>query len=155
MSHQICARESEVLAIVRAGQWPDCCDAELQSHVLDCPPCSEAAAVAAAMLADNEAAMKTATVPPSGVVWWRAQRRVRQEATSTAMRAATAVQALTVAAAVVVLTAIVGAAALTIDWSSLVARGSDVVRFTLPFVLVTAACLMLAPVALYFVYRRE
>jgi hypothetical protein len=109
---------------------------------------SELHEILEAMQAEDASAMREADVPPSGVVWWRIQRRLRQETTSVAMRAATVVQAFVVVAAIAMAVAIVGKAAVTVDWTS-------AVRFGVPLVLVTVACLTMAPLALYFVLRRD
>ena len=104
--------------------------------------------IAEVLRAENELAMSEADVPPSAVVWWRIQRRLRNEATNAAMRAATAVQALTVIAAIVVISGIVSALAPQIDWAA-------IMRMTTLLTGGTIACLTLAPLAIYFVLRPE
>lgn len=103
-----CQREIEVLAAVMDGRWPEGCEAELRAHAASCSDCREVVLVAGALRRDHHAALSEATVPHSSVVWWRAQRRARQEALETARRAITAVQTGSIAAATVVGAALIG-----------------------------------------------
>ena len=36
-----CAREKEVMALLRSGSWPAACDPELRDHVADCGLCEQ------------------------------------------------------------------------------------------------------------------
>ena len=103
--------------------------------------------IAEALRAENELAMSEAEVPPSAVMWWRIQRRMRQDAAKAVLRVSTALQALTVIAAMVVISGVVSAIAPQIDWKA-------VVPTLIPLLLITIPLLTLAPLALYFVYRR-
>ena len=75
-----CPREQDILDALAASRWPDRCDDDLREHVRGCLICGDLAAVAGALLDDRDAAWREAHVPPSGVVWWRAQLRAREEA---------------------------------------------------------------------------
>jgi hypothetical protein len=66
-----CTREQEALDLVRAGRWPEGCDDELRAHVATCVHCSESVPIASLLTADYHAAVRTAPVPTSGLVWWR------------------------------------------------------------------------------------
>ena len=147
-----CEREYEVLDAILAGRWPDGSDPELRAHASACNLCRELIAVAGAIRADHHEAMAEAAVPPSSLVWGRAQRRAREEAVKEVTRAITAVQTGAVAAAVVVGAALIGGA------GAFLAHISDGIHFgALDFVpdqnvLVFAAvatCVLFAPVALW------
>lgn len=103
-----CQREIEVLAAVMDGRWPEGCDAEVRAHAASCRDCGEVVIVAGALRQDHHAAIREAGVPPPSLVWWRAQRRARQEAMDTARRTITAVQTGSLAAAVVIGAALIG-----------------------------------------------
>jgi hypothetical protein len=81
-----CAREADLLDVLAAGRWPDSSPADLRSHVAGCGCCSELIAVALPLLQEAELAERDARIPPSAVVWWRAQTRARREAVEAATR---------------------------------------------------------------------
>src|SRR5688572_12188585 len=91
-----CVREQDVLDAVAAGRWPDRCDDELRQHIAGCPPCHDAATVAAALSEERDVAWRENAVPPSSVVWWRAQIRAREEAAAAAARPIAIAQAVAV-----------------------------------------------------------
>src|SRR4029077_4519383 len=109
MSASECPREQETLAVVQAGRWPDGCDDAGRAHAEGCPVCSDIVRIAALVSADSQAGIRTAHVPNSGLIWWRMQRRARQEAVRTASRVITIVQAIAVAAGVSVAMGIIAA----------------------------------------------
>jgi hypothetical protein len=94
MSIPVCAREAEALDAVLQGGWPSSVDADLRSHVDACPVCADVVAVAVAMRDEHALACQQAQVPSAGLVWWRAERRARQEAARTAARPMTFVQVI-------------------------------------------------------------
>jgi hypothetical protein len=153
-----CNREQEVLELARAGRWPESCDDEVRAHVAQCSPCSETARIATLITADLHAAMRTARVPTSGVVWWRAQRRAREEAAHAATRAVTLVQAISVAIGIAVALGIVGAdtvrRALTLSMT-LSMSAAVVSQWSLPLLIAFAAWLAIAPVAVYLAVSRD
>jgi hypothetical protein len=146
MKRRECLREAELLNLMRAGQWPDCCSDDLGVHITACAQCAEVVATAAALIADHDEALKDVHVPPSGMMWWRTQRRMRQEAERKAMRVVTGVQALFVIVAVVIAATFLGA--LSIDWKSLL-------QWSLPLIVAGAACVTLAPIAIYFAVAKD
>jgi predicted anti-sigma-YlaC factor YlaD len=155
----ICEREELVLELLRDGR--DLAATELGAHVTECASCADLADVAKSILDENHAAAREAAVPTSGVVWWRMQRRARQEALRTAARTVTAVQAASVATAFVVAILIVG---VTADWrgwlktlAGLVSlpEAATLAQWGLPLAFGVMACLALAPVALYLSIARD
>jgi hypothetical protein len=165
---QDCSREREVLDLVRAGRWPHSCDDELRAHVAACVSCEEAAHIASLMTADFHAAVRSARVPTSGVVWWRAQRRAREEAEHAAARAVTAVQAISVAIGVAVAIVIAGAmSSLNITkWLGGFTRAfsflpgdllsaTTLTQWSIPLLVALTVWLTLAPVAVYLAVSRD
>lgn len=146
MSH--CAREQEALDLVRSGRWPDGCDDEIRTHIATCAACGESVQIASMLTADYRAAVRTAPVPTSGLVWWRVQRRARQEAARTVARVVTLVQGLSVLLGIAVAVGIAGADnlrhALTLG---------PLPAWSIPLLLAITAWLALAPVAVYFAVR--
>jgi predicted anti-sigma-YlaC factor YlaD len=147
-----CEREPEILQAIMDGRWPDGSDPELRAHASKCGPCSELITVAGAIRADHQEALAEAAVPPSSLVWRRAQRRAREEAVREVTRAITAVQTGALAAAVVVGAALIGGI------GALLAHISDGIHFgALDFVpdqnvmlfAAVATCVLFAPVAVW------
>jgi hypothetical protein len=111
MRHIECEHEADVLAAVSTNRWPARVDADLRDHVATCDICTDVIAVVAAFEADAEAVRGLARVPDSGIVWWRAQMRARQDAARAAVRPITVAQAVAFAATVGVAGALFGATA--------------------------------------------
>ena len=106
-----CAHEADVLAAVSMNRWPERVDRELREHVAACAICTDVVTVAAAFEAESEAVRALSRVPDSGIVWWRAQMRARQDAARVAVRPITIAQAVAFAGAVGVAGALFGATA--------------------------------------------
>ena len=102
-----CNREQDVLDALAAQRWPERCDAELRAHVAECAVCTDLVTVAAALLDDHEVAHRDARLPSSGVVWWRAQLRARDEDARAAARPIAFVQGAAASAAVWLIVALV------------------------------------------------
>jgi hypothetical protein len=81
-----CQREDDVIDALTARRWPDRCPAELRVHVDSCALCRDLVDVVGAFQLDHERASRDARVPPSSVVWWRAQLRAREDAVRRAAR---------------------------------------------------------------------
>jgi hypothetical protein len=81
-----CAREPDLLEALAAGRWPDGGVTALRAHVDGCQSCTDLVAVALPLLQEQERAQRDARVPPSAVVWWRAQMRARRESVAAATR---------------------------------------------------------------------
>jgi hypothetical protein len=114
-----CGREQELIDALTSARWPERCGADLRTHVASCGACADTLAVALPLLTDGEAAYGSARVPSSGIVWWRAQMRARQEAARAASRPITVVQAVAFACgAALVVTATSWALPLAQGWGN-------------------------------------
>ena len=162
-----CPREDELLEVLQASAWPDACPQGLRSHVEHCAVCAGLVAVVLPLLDEHRVATTSAPVPSSGIVWWRAQMRARQEAARVAAQPISIAQAVGVACAIGVLAggltllspsiglwfAWIGnlAGALpsiqmpTGEWSGI----QGMAPLTLAVLLALMTVLILAPVALY------
>ena len=163
-----CTRERDVLDALAADcavqEWAD----ELRTHVDACTICRDIVAVALPLLQEHRAAVDGAHPPSSGIVWWRATMRARQEATQAATRPITVVQGVALASAAALFMMVLSAAAPTLfGWFGALSTSGGIGEFfTLPqielsslmpttgtgLLLVGACvvCLLLGPLAVYF-----
>jgi hypothetical protein len=162
-----CSCEEDVLDAITSRRWPDRCSRELRAHVTSCGVCTDLVLVATALLEDRELAWSEARIPPSGVVWWRAQLRAREDAARAAARPLAFIQGVAASVALwlgVTIVRAVPAADLS-AWRSWIGTWIPTVSFTTPDVArlvqvadivpisilcLLAAWLVLAPVAIYF-----
>jgi hypothetical protein len=165
MTNIACAREQDVLDVLAARRWPGRCEPELEEHIRVCGICGDLAAAAAALLDEHECAWGEARVPASGVVWWRAQVRAREEAARAAARPIAFVQGVAASCAVWVAFSLLRAfpprtglnwrgwvtslAGIVPDFSAVAAS----VPGGLSFLIVVGASLFLAPVVLFIGLR--
>jgi len=163
-----CPREFDVVQAVFAGRLDG--DDEMRAHARACDTCGDALLLASVLRADRDAALGDVHVPAAGQIWWRAAIRARLEATTAAARPMTWAHGVAGACATGLTIGIIGLARPTLDrgWAWLgdhagtispdgVAMAelvSAVLQRTLPFGVV-AACLLLAPVALYLALTAE
>ena len=158
-----CAREDEVLDAVAFGRWPEHA-ADLVAHAATCAVCADLVVVALALHGDRDAACRDAPVPASGMVWWRATIRARAEAARTASRPITIAQGAAGACAAGLTCGLAGIAWRSVHWADrlgelaaqlaarrveLTSASSLAIEHAVPLVLALAACLVLAPLALY------
>jgi hypothetical protein len=160
-----CTREQDVLDVLAARRWPDRCEPELEAHIRACAICGDLAAAAAALMNEQESAWGEARVPASGVVWWRAQVRAREEAARAAARPIAFVQGVAASCALWVAVSLLRAFSPQVglhwrDWMAGVAdHAPDVSSLAaslpggLPFLIVIGASLLLAPLALFIGLR--
>ena len=155
-----------MLDALSAQRWPAQSDEDVRAHVAACTLCTDLIEVASALREDHEAAWTGARVPPSGVVWWSAQVRAREEAARTAARPIAFVQGVAASCAVWLAVSVLRALPMppAPDWRGWLAGFSTSVPFSLPdasilaslpfggavLLLVLGAWLVLAPVAIYF-----
>lgn len=156
MTPQTCPFEERVLAAVTSGDWPERADQTLRDHVTECAICADLAMVSGLLTHDHRAALAEASVPSSGQVWWRAQVRARAEAQRAAARPIFVAQAVAAAALVGLVVAVISWLwpKLTAGASLLHAAGAPADLGAVAW-LAIGAWVILAPVALYFVFARE
>lgn len=173
-----CAREREVMDALRRGWFDDgapLCDAgaaaELREHANACEVCGDVVLVAGMLQAERDVARSDVHVPAAGQVWWRAAIRARLEATQAAARPMTWVHGAAAACGVGL-----GAGLLRLAWPAFEAAGMSAsesaaryvpaveelgrvlaaaMQRSLPFAVLAAACLVLAPIALYLALSDE
>ena len=168
-----CPREHEVLEALAADATLQDWSAELREHADACAICRDIVAVALPLLQEHRAAVEGAHPPSSGIVWWRAQMRARQEAARTAMRPITVLQGIGAAAAFALFLVLLGAAAPILSgWFgglTVFSGLGDLVRLpdielaslkpaTNVGILLAGACavtLLLGPLAVYFALYDE
>ncbi len=169
-----CPHEQDVLDALAAQRWPARCDEELRAHVAACSLCADLIEVSSALLDEQESAWRDARVPPSSVVWWRAQIRAREEAARSAARPVAFMQGVAASLGlwigILVLRAVPWPA--MPNWRGWLAGLVPSVSVTVPdlssfaaavpggwllfaIVLVLGAWLLLAPVAIYFAANDE
>ena len=157
-----CPRESDVLEAVAFDRVR-----RLQEHLNGCASCADVAAIATALRRDREAICREAHVPSAGVVWWRATIRARAEAARTVSQPISLAQGITAACAIGLALGFGGG---PWHWLRHVANAGDlivarrdelaaasalVLQHALPLTLGLAACLVIAPLALYFALSDE
>jgi hypothetical protein len=170
MKHE-CSREADVVEAVSIG-WPARADANLCAHVACCAVCADLVEVATALLEDRELARSEATVPPSGVVWWRAQLRAREDAARTAAWPLAFIQGIAASVALWLVVSLLRAipaadvvrmwawtrrsiGTLSIPWPDLMNVVPAPGWATAGLVCVLVAWLMLAPIAIYLAVGEE
>ena len=144
-----CDREPDVLDALAAQRWPARCGDELRTHVAACAVCGDLVQVASALLEDHDTTYQDARLPPSGIVWWRAQLRAREEDARAAARPIAFIQRAVPASTVAAWKewAIGLAPRVSVPVPDL-ARAAAAVPVGV--FLVIAAVLLLAPLAIYF-----
>ena len=164
-----CELESEVLAAVLQGRWPERVDAGLRAHVAECGICADVAAIAGAIDNAREEMRTHAVVPDSGRVWCVAQMRARREAAKAAGRPITAAQVIAFACAVGLLGACFGATSAWfqsalhrtvsgvagIRFQSLLPLAEAVIAGHGFMLLAMATILLVVPAAVYLTMLRE
>jgi hypothetical protein len=172
MTRGICEHEPAVVQAVLGRQWPDACDQALRAHAESCEVCREVVAVAALLREDydearEEISRRHVPLPSAGQIWWRAAVHARADAARAAARplvwgyGAAAACALGLLAAGV---SMVWPAILPIfdrfgAFTARLAPAADMLmaalRAQLPIVITVVACIIAAPIALYFALREE
>jgi hypothetical protein len=143
-----CDRENDVLRAVGNGLI----DEDVRSHVAECASCADLLHVASAVVDDRRTLMGRARVPSSGLVWWRANLRARQQATRVAVRAATFVQVALVVLAIGIAVVLAGA---KLDYRAFLnASVASLSQWAVPLI-AFGAWLILAPVAVYFAVTED
>lgn len=169
MSSFECAQEDRVVSAVLSGTWPTN-DDQLADHVQQCEICREVAEVAVVLRADHDLARREVHVPVAGQVWWRSAVRARLESTEAATRPMTWLHGVTAAVALGIMLAGFGmtwpAIASSAEWVRGIAlpliTNADVsgavggvLRQSMMIAAFAAACLVIAPVLLYFALSND
>ena len=164
-----CVREQDIVDAIASGRWPHAGDPSLEAHAAACEICRDVVTVAVALREDEFCArheINAARLPSAGLVWWRATIRARAEATRVAERPLTVAQGIAGACAVGLACGLAGIAwqsvqrfqrvgeiIASLDASTLQLASASAVTLqrALPLVLGLGACLLIAPLAIYFV----
>jgi hypothetical protein len=160
-----CAHEQDVVAAVLGHRW-DAADEGLKQHAASCDICRDVVAVATLLSDDQERSRSNVRVPAAGQIWWRSAIRARLEGAQAAARPMTWLHGIAGACALGLAIAVIGMA-----WPSLRDMAGWVAARTLPadsgigdaasfltaallgsfpLAFLVTACIVLAPVALYF-----
>jgi len=75
-----CPREQDVINAIVTGRWPHQCDETLTAHAAECRVCKELVDVASVFRLERDGLHDEVSVPSAGQVWWRAAIRARLEA---------------------------------------------------------------------------
>ena len=172
-----CPREQDVINAIVLGRWPHHCDQTLHAHVAECRACKEIVDVTSVFRLEREELHREVSVPSAGQVWWRAAIRAKVEASEQAARPLSWLFGVSVACVVGLSIAVVEllwspiqralSSGVGLTWVPSFGLG-ELVRLlpgltelapltsTGAFVLLGAtACLVLAPLALYFALSDE
>ena len=162
-----CPREDDVRAAVTGHRW-ESADAELREHAANCECCGDVLVVARLFADDREHARRHVHLPAAGQVWWRAAVRTRLDAAHAAARPLTWLHGIAGACAVglawagsgMLWPSIRAMVAWAGEWalgaadsrvSDVAVLASSALQKSLPLALVVALCVVVTPVALYFV----
>ena len=172
MTRRICEHELAVTEAVLGRRWPDACDQALRDHAGSCEVCREVVEVAALLREDYDEARaaisrRDVPLPSAGQIWWRAAVHARADAARAAARPLVWGYGAAAACALGLL-----ATGFSMVWPTLppvfdragaftarLAPATDMLmaalRAQLPLVIAVLACIVAAPIALYFALREE
>jgi hypothetical protein len=172
VTRRICEHEPAVVEAVLGRRWPDACDQTLRDHAATCDVCGEVVEVAALLREDYDEARaaisrRDVPLPSAGQIWWRAAVHARADAARAAARplvwgygaAAACALGLLAAGASMVWPAVLPVFDRFGAFTARLAPAADMVMATLraqlPIVITVVACIVAAPIALYFALREE
>ena len=172
MTRGICEQEPAVVQAVLGGQWPDACDQSLRDHAAACEVCREVVAIVPLLREEFTEAREAigrrdVPLPSAGQIWWRAALHARADAARAAARPLVWGYGAAAACALGLL-----ATGFSMVWPTLppvfdragaftarLAPATDMLmaalRAQLPLVIAVLACIVAAPIALYFALREE
>lgn len=165
-----CGREQDVLDAIASQRWPDRCDDDLRAHVRVCGLCADLVEIASALADDYPVVSQESRMPSSGLVWWRAQLRARDEDARAAARPIAFVQGVAASVAIWLLVTFVRTvpAATFVAWKEWLAgliphAGPSAVpnlahaAASAPagVLVLVGAALLLAPLAIYFAVAED
>jgi hypothetical protein len=170
-----CPREQDVIDAIVTGRWPDRSDESLRAHAAECAICKELVEVTSVMRLDRDGLHEQMSLPSAGQVWWRAAVRARLEASQRVARPMSWIFGISLACAAGLAIAVVQllwspmrvafgsspdawAAWLNLEFTRLLQTLTNLGPLATTGVIVllgAAACLLLAPLALYFALSDE
>lgn len=156
-----CEREQDVLDAIASQRWPARAGDDLRAHVCSCEICADLVEVASALVNDYPAGSQESPLPSSGLVWWRAQLRARDEDTRAAARPIAFVQGVAASVAIWLLVTVIRAvpAGAFVGWkewlAGLIPHASHSAVPGLAVLLVIGAAVLLAPLAIYFAMAED
>ena len=172
-----CPCEQDVINAIVSGRWPDRCDESLCAHAAECAVCKELVEVTSVMRLDLDGLEEEISLPSAGQVWWRAAIRARLEASQRVARPMSWIFGISLACAAGLAIAVIQLLWSPVhlawgtpgpgSWAALFGLGEmsrllptvrDLTPLTIAAVAVllgAAACLLLAPLALYFALSDE
>lgn len=163
IGQSVCPREQEIVELLVSGGWANEGDDALRAHAAQCGACAETLELARLLRDDQRVLCEEAPVPSAGAVWWRATIRARAEAVRTAGQPITLLQGIAAATGIGLFAGLAGA-----WWRSIVLGGAWVERasdlvlrstlpatLALPLLLAVAACVIVAPLAVYLATADE
>jgi hypothetical protein len=155
MTPAACTREAEVVAAFSSSIDKSVSSGDLARHLTECASCAEIVQVARLIAEVQAEDVQSASVPSAGQVWWRAQVRARADARRVAERPMHITQAVAAASVTGALAAGIGWASPWIKQTASWVQGTVPTELGFAWWLAIGAWLILAPVALYFVFARE
>jgi len=161
MTERLCPRERDVLVAVSRA-WRVKSDEAVAAHADACARCAGVRAAAELLRAEHLRQIQATRVPSGAAMWWRLERRLRQEQARRAQRIALGVQAVVLACAAGVAAAVIqiaspwlrgtGTAAFE-GWTDLVPSlavwANALASWAVPVAMLVAAWLVLVPAAVY------
>lgn len=156
-----CEREQDVLDAIASQRWPERADEDLRAHVRSCELCADLVEVASALVNDHFPVSQESRIPSSGLVWWRAQLRARDEDTRAAARPIAFIQGVAASVAIWLLVTFVrtvpaGTFVAWKDWLvDLIPHASRSPLPSVAVLVVIGAALLLAPLAIYFAVAED
>lgn len=154
-----CPREADVFEAVAFDRLDD-----VREHLATCAICAEIADVAGALRGEHAVACREANPPSAGIVWWRATIRARAEAARTVSQPISVLQGVAGACGIGLAAGLAGVVWPSLRWverggeflAQLHAQGDEygtlpalMLQHGLPLLVGIAACLVIAPLAVY------
>jgi hypothetical protein len=172
MTRRMCEHEPAVAEAVMGRRWPEGCAGDLRDHAVSCEVCREVVQVAALLREEYDEARdaisrRDVPLPSAGQIWWRAAVHARADAARAAARplvwgyggAAACLLGLMAAGVSMAWPAVVPffdrCGALAARLAPAVDMVLAALRAQLPIVVAVVACLIAAPIGLYFALREE
>ncbi len=99
MNSPSCEKEQRVLECLLGGSWPGPAGESLPEHTVTCPVCSDLVLAVEHLREESRRAVTAAALPEAGLVWWKAQLRLKRDAADRATQPIAMVERLALACA--------------------------------------------------------